>query len=265
MLDKRIEQWLSERNGIERNLFGNERLDVSSSFYENFPTRDKPKWLTSLDGVEHISYFKNKFEFPIFTNLEAFWQKAFIYKTNLKWYHLMVSTNGWEKLILFYYKYYGDIFVLPYWCLCSGGLKHHRHMIIVTNEYYNIDSFEKTFRREEAIYKAVLLNDPLHLANVIQYVSGRRSQSKNPDSPLGTHYCINKPVIPRIQVFYSILVPGGYAWYQKEAMTKHTVCYKNFNNILNVLGIDKTSISDKKTKKMLFGMNNIIFLKNGVV
>lgn len=261
MIDTRIEQWISEKNGIERNLFDHERLNVSTSFYENFPIRDKPQWLTSTQGVEHVSYFKNKFEFPSFTNLEAFWQKAFIYKTNVKWFHLMVSTNGWEKMVMFYYKYYSDIYILPYWCLCSGGVKHHRHMIMVASEYFHINSFEETFKREEAIYKSILLNDPLHLANVIQYVSGRRSQSKDPDNPLGTHYCINKPVIPRIQIFYSILVPGGYIWYQKEAMTKHTIVYKNFNNILHVLGIQTDVIVEKKTKKMLFNENKIIFLK----
>lgn len=261
MLDKRIEQWMKEKNELERNMFGQERLNVSEFFYENLPSRNKPSWLTSSQGVEHIIYFKNKFEFPAFTNLEAFWQKAFIYKSNVKWFHLMVSTNGWEKLVTFYYKYYSDIYVLPYWCLCSGGIKHHRHMIMVSNEYFNIKSFEDSFKREEAIYKSILLNDPLHLANVIQYVSGRRSQSKDLRNPLGTHYYINKPVIPRIQIFYSILIPGGFDWYQKEAMTTHTLVYKIFDNVLAALGIERNTIVDTKTKKMLFTGNKILYLK----
>lgn len=251
-----ITKFLKIKKHLLHNMKSHQKYDLPL-LYENLhdPTQPPPFLTDPLQVIDKRKrkLFMNMVMFDKRLNIEPLYVKAFLFNENLLWYHISIRVSAWTSFLEFFHMYKNDLFFLEYWCLCSGGKEHHRHMIVVlpkanksimkTKFQYMITNAEPCnakFKRE------ILRQYPLQLVNTINYISSEqsmclteKSRTETINSALGItsyfgykqfttrahkrglcHYFINKPVTPLSALFCMLLLENGIYKYI-EAKYKH--------------------------------------------
>jgi len=207
---------------------------------ETWVSEELPEWLTNDKGVlkEDLAFFHNEATFDTrSTGIDAKWIKIFLYKKNVKFWHVSVRRNAWNSFMQIYNE--NHMYVLPYWCLCEGGRLHHRHMILVTLNF-DLSNIWRCIRSENEIGKhkiKFLIDSPMYFGAVVEYMSSVFSNCTQ-DNILGDpkctkkkgrcHYFINQPVIPFVNLHVGVLMKeNGIETYLRH---KH----KNTINVVQV-------------------------------
>lgn len=181
-------------------------LPEQSSLYCNISSMNLPSWFTNRDGVDPAHYIDFDNGFPMDVEqcgFDPMWQRFYIYKRNLSWFHISIKFSVWTDFMHFCAVNESKIVFLPYSCLCNGGQEHHRHLICVV---LACNAKSLIYRPSFARTRCVLIpeKNPLHLLSTISSISS---------SDTSAHYHIFQPVIPYVQLFGMLYMSNGIEQY----------------------------------------------------
>lgn len=118
----------------------------------------------------NLKFFQNICPIDPKSNYNAIYQKAFRYKSNLRWFHCTVHLNQWHNFVNFCINEKNTIHILEYWSVCVGVLnQHHRHILLVLDTK-NYAQFKSKFPMEIRINE-ICREDRALLLNLMVFLS----------------------------------------------------------------------------------------------
>lgn len=187
---------------------------TSSSMMYQFPQK-LPGWFTNCDeGVlsDELHNFTNSFPMDVDQcGFDPMWQRFYLFKRNLSWFHMRIKVSAWSDFMEFYKENQEKIVVLPYSCLCNGGQELRRHLICVV---LTCNAKSLMYRSQFSRFRSAL-KTPLQFLSTIVSISSGESNA---------HYYVFQPVMPYIQLFAMLYMPGGIECYM-ESIYKNVYPY----------------------------------------
>lgn len=186
-----------------------------------------PNWLTNIDGVSYnnLQFFNNKCTIDPLVGFDPFFQLAFSFKDNLKWWSLRVDNDQWKLFVFLITQNATNLYILPHSCLCSHGGVLHRHLIVIVAPGCKISFSDTT-----VVSYARLLdrNDPMHLVSLIVMLSRKNCGTCTNNC----HYYVFWPVMPCSELIAMLYIPRGLEHYCKrisitENLTLNTLHFSN--------------------------------------
>lgn len=240
----------SQRTNLERrNFHGNEQYNTPTFYEDMTESGEKPEWITQNNaaGLQH-DLANNKIPLDeVSVGLELEYQIAYAYNKDLSWFFLTIPLSRWTMFRNFFLERHAErVHFLPYWCLCSAGVEHHRHMIFVCrtcDRFHVIEDLPYATRYEASELSPVpafqylvveiiaenVINETkgLELINAIEYVCSHKAicpleqlsaDVKLSCSPHGSkfqscnpkhHYYIAQPIATYSNLIAALTIPQG--------------------------------------------------------
>lgn len=178
-----------------------------------------PDWLTNNEGVDpaNMVLFANTFPMDVAAcGFDPLWQRLYLYKCNLSWYHIRVRYSKWPAFLHFCSVNDKHLVFLPYSCLCKGGQEHHRHMLCVVLKCHAKRIMQRHYRNVTGDHSKCRIElkpeeQPGQLMATIDNLA-------NGDSPL--HYFSFQNTMPYVQLFGMMYMPKGIESYLQAVYSK---------------------------------------------